>query len=61
MGACCEAEYRKTGGLFFAQPEKTSFSFKDVVPIKYHHFLKEYEFEKNLPSRKERTSKSFII
>lgn len=40
--------------------ERIYFTYKDVVPIKYHHYLKEYEFEKNLPSIKERISKSHV-
>jgi hypothetical protein len=53
---CCEAQYRKSQSFFFSRPDKAFFSFKDVVPIKHHHYLKEYDFEKNLPSTKERTS-----
>ena len=58
---CCESHYRKTSSYFFGVHAPTKFSFKDVVPIKYHHYLKEYEFEKNLPSVKERTSRYFIL
>jgi hypothetical protein len=27
-----------------------TFSYSDVVPIKHYHYLKEYDFQKNLPS-----------
>ena len=58
---CCESNYRKSHDYLFGRStEKAAFSFKDVVPIKYHHYLKEYEFEKNLPSVKERTSKILL-
>lgn len=33
------------------------FNYSDVVPIKYYHYLKEYDFEKNLPSIREHISK----
>lgn len=62
-------EEQEAGGigshLVFNEPkvEKTrgmkglGFTYSDVVPIKYHHYLKEYEFEKNLPAKKEYVSK----
>jgi len=58
---CCEAQYRKSQSFFFSRPEKSFFTFKDVVPIKHHHYLKDYDFEKNLPSTKERTSKNYRL
>jgi hypothetical protein len=55
MGGCCESRLRGSPSeRYFSAVD---FSFKDVVPIKYHHYIKEYEFEKNLPSIKDRTSK----
>eukprot|EP00347_Sterkiella_histriomuscorum_P000549 403375425 len=60
MGGCCETNYRKSQDFLFGVSEKNAFCFKDVVPIKYHHYLKEYEFEKNLPSVKERTKISLL-
>ena len=58
---CCEAQYRKSQSFLFGRVEKSFFTFKDVVPIKHHHYLKEYDFEKNLPSTKERTSKIIFM
>ncbi|TNV73494.1 hypothetical protein FGO68_gene12710 [Halteria grandinella] len=37
-----------------ANGSQWTFSYSDVVPIKYYHYLKEYDFEKNLPSIRER-------
>lgn len=61
MGACCETNLRKDHTLlsFAAEPRapRVEFSFQDVVPIKHHHYVKEYEYEKHLPSIKETISK----
>ena len=66
MGGCCESSERSRKDCSFMFPSKTpticdkpnEFSFRDVVPIKYHHYMKEYEFEKNLPSIKQMISKT---
>jgi hypothetical protein len=55
---CCESTNRKEM-KYPKDKNYIDFSFKDVVPIKYYHYIKEYEFEKNLPSIKERTSNPF--
>lgn len=36
-------------------------NYADVVPIKHQHYLKEYDFEKNLPSLKEHISKRICL
>lgn len=57
MGACVETGYRKEGGSRFNKDkEYIEFTITDVVPIKYNHFITEYEFEKNLPSIKDTIS-----
>lgn len=37
-----------------------TFSYPDVVPIKHYHYLKEYDFQKNLPSLNPLFSKQFL-
>ena len=53
---CVQDIYRGDFTSIFSGPGK-EFYFQDVVPIKYSHYLKEYEYEKNLPSIRERISK----
>lgn len=38
-----------------------TFSYSDVVPIKHYHYLKEYDFQKNLPSLNPLYSKQFFL
>jgi serine/threonine protein kinase len=61
---CVDSDTRKGGShqrqqapLYFTSsaPPKIVFNYRDLVGMKYHHYIAEYEFEKNLPSTKERS------
>jgi len=37
--------------------DRITFRYSDSVPVKHCHYMREYDFEKNLPSIKENVSK----
>ena len=61
MGACVETEFRHDRAHYSKDKPTFEFSVTDIVPIKYRHFISEYEFEKNLPAVKDSISNQFTF